>query len=152
VLISFHSYDRRKLREEGFIWLMLSVCSPWLCSLWVPGKAKHHGGKRIWQSLLTSWQTGSRERRKDCRAGITFKDIPSDLLPPARPHLPKFLELPVAPPTGNQTLTREPLDNTSYSNHTFLRTSNLAVVSFQVNCLFCAFLRTLLRFFLMYLT
>jgi hypothetical protein len=73
--------------------------------------------------LSTSWRTGSRKSGRDKSSYNLQRLAPRDPLPPVRPQLLKFPQLPkIAPATGEH----EPVGKVSFSNHNSLYPSELS--------------------------
>jgi hypothetical protein len=59
----------------------------------VCGEEKHHGSRSLWHRLLTSWQTGCKERGKD-QGVAKIKDIPLTYFLQLGPIYYSFFHLP----------------------------------------------------------
>jgi hypothetical protein len=98
LLVGFSSLGQNtwqnNLREEGFI--LAHRFRPLTGSIaFMPvAKQKHHGGRTWGGKLLTSWSTGTREKRP--RTRFTFqKHTPRHSLPPVRPTFHSFYHVPI---------------------------------------------------------
>lgn len=75
-----------KLRRQPRGRFILYMASEDSVPGWLPPRQKYRGGRAWWRMLLTRWQSGRGENKKDLKKRCVLqKHTPSDLLPPKAP-------------------------------------------------------------------